>query len=134
MKQISSHLMKVNLKKIVDFFQLCMQLTLTSISLAQIVALLVRCINPAVFNFYDVWVLFQYNLLYLYTKSCVSLNFIFRCRSFCIFDLFSCHSLFVYNCHAPSSHYSHEFFLNSHWLHFFVCLVEVLIINKIKIQ
>ena len=37
-----------------------------------------------------------------------------------IFDLFSRQNLFVRNYLAPSCHYSHEFFLNSHWLGFIV--------------
>ena len=73
-----------------------------------------------VFNFYDVRV-FASTFWCIYIQKVVfSWNFIFRCRSLCIFDLFFRYNLFARYYLAPSCHYSHEFFLNSHWLGFIV--------------
>ena len=87
------------------------------------------CIDRVVFNFYDV-------------RMCVSTFWCIYMQKLCFFEIlfsdvdpfvylivyfvyFSRQNLFVRNRHTPSCHYSHELFLNSHWLGFIVRLVEV---------
>ena len=82
------------------------------------------CIDPVLFNFYDV-------------RAFVSIFCCIYIQKLCFFEiLFSGVDPFIYLIYFPTKiifsqlshpycHYSHEFFLNSHWLGFIVRLVEV---------
>ena len=87
---VSNDMVKLKHEENVDPFEWRMQLTSTSISLALILALQVRCTDPVVFDFYDVNVF-------------VSKFWYINLQKLCFFEnLFSCVEPFVYLIYFPA--------------------------------